>query len=579
MYTAETLGKILRDKYLNAKNKDKVVTIHLFGIEYWKIIVENNISVQEIISNAEMQVSYATELSKGIRIGRHENLNVDNNINEIEYAWYVGAAIDDNDLTEEFIEKGIWLNGNREKYSGIVNQVKPNDRIAIKSTYTVKNGLPFKTNGEYVSAIRIKAIGIVKENLNDGKNLIVDWDRQFKTKDWYVLTLGIRKTISKLTSSDINRQAFLDFTFKGKEQNYSEIEKLERLSEIEDLEIAEKLSQYSNYDYFDSCFVPTQKILFGAPGTGKSYMIDEIIKDTNLIDEDIQYYTSRIIFHSNYSYYDFVGSIRPLRSKDRLLEYVFVPGPFTLLLKKCFQNPKQKFFLIIEELNRGNVSEILGDVIQLLDREKDGKSKYKILNPEIANYLRNEVEIYDIFDSDYIWLPSNFNIICTMNTADQNVYSIDSAIRRRFSMEFVKIDFKKIPLNFKAENKTFAGSVALMELYSNTNLYKQVEILNDLNCLNRNWPTFALLVNKIIDKINEDGGVDQISEDKKLGPFFVTIDDLENRKAFMNKVIYYLKHDVFKYEERFFADSFQEIYNKYINDDQDIFELLKDRIK
>ena len=126
----------------------------------------------------------------------------------------------------------------------------------------------------------------------------------------------------------------------------------------------------------------------------------------------------------------------------------------------------------------------------------------------------------------------------------------------------------------KEATTVFDGTADLQQLFANSNLNTFVNELADKGELNRDWPTFAKMVNYIIDIINEESGAEQISEDKKLGPFFVSVRDLENRKNFINKVLHYLKQDVFKYVDFYFTESYQTIHSKYIQD-ADIFNLLK----
>jgi len=168
-----------------------------------------------------------------------------------------------------------------------------------------------------------------------------------------------------------------------------------------------------------------------------------------------------------------------------------------------------------------------------------------------------------------------------MNTADQNVFVLDTAFTRRFERIYVKIDFNRLN-NLEDEKKavytgeiaTFVGSKPLMEVFNETELGTSVAELDANGKLKRNWPTFAFLVNRLIDIINEHGGSDQISEDKKLGPFFVSENDLLTREAFLNKVVYYLKQDVFRYIEQYFDLSFQTIFDKFADESSDLFNLL-----
>jgi len=132
----------------------------------------------------------------------------------------------------------------------------------------------------------------------------------------------------------------------------------------------------------------------------------------------------RIIFHPDYTYSDFVGQILPRVNEDSSVSYEFTPGPFTNILKKAYLNPEKEYFLIIEEINRGNAPAIFGDIFQLLDRNKDGASEYEITNNDVANIIYGD-------KNHKVSIPSNMSILCTMNTSDQNVFTLDTAFQRR----------------------------------------------------------------------------------------------------------------------------------------------------
>ena len=142
----------------------------------------------------------------------------------------------------------------------------------------------------------------------------------------------------------------------------------------------------------------------------------------------------RVVFHPDYTYSDFVGQILPRVEKDKdgndKLKYVFTPGPFTKLLKNAQNDPGNYYYLVIEELNRGNAPAIFGEVFQLLDRkdeedfsiEEVGESEYGISNYEVAK------EVYGD-EKHQVRIPSNMFILATMNTADQNVFTLDTAFQ------------------------------------------------------------------------------------------------------------------------------------------------------
>lgn len=344
--------------------------------------------------------------------------------------------------------------------------------------------------------------------------------------------------------------------------------------------VDEYLNRYNKIiNSLEITYKPIQKIFFGAPGTGKSYHIyNEVLSGINKKNCLV-----RVNFHPEYSYSDFIGHIAPKKDGESI-EYEFKPGPFTKIIELAYICSKQNFCLVIEEINRGNSAAIFGDVFQLLDRAEglnsktNGWSKYSINNNDIFQYLITDSKLKNIlkkFDDEgvlpygKIKLPPNLHILATMNTADQNVFVLDTAFKRRFQMEYVPISFNKFAV--KELNKydvIFKGEKKLDELFNSVDLVNFIKINN----LERNWSGFALLVNKLIDIVNEE--FNEISEDKKLGPFFVQKDDLINRKSFVDKVLYYLKDDVFKYNDRYFVKTYSQIYIDYVINEKDIFEVL-----
>lgn len=171
--------------------------------------------------------------------------------------------------------------------------------------------------------------------------------------------------------------------------------------------------------------LPLQQIFFGAPGTGKSYSINcnACITDDNSI---------RTTFHPDCDYSTFVGCYKPaLNDASGELTYRFVPQAFTEAYVRAWLKPDEPFFLIIEEINRGNCAQIFGDVFQLLDRDDRGYSAYRIApDRDLQRYLQQQFADSDIGDASIksgkkMQLPPNLHIWATMNTSDQSLFPID----------------------------------------------------------------------------------------------------------------------------------------------------------
>lgn len=282
-----------------------------------------------------------------------------------------------------------------------------------------------------------------------------------------------------------------------------------------------------NYDYNDTSEVcaDTQGnyedfhfniLLYGVPGCGKSYYVEENYEN-KISNPQCKI---RVVFHPDYTYSDFVGQIMPVVEKvvkegsDGKLKYKFVPGPFTRILKVANENKNEKCLLIIEELNRGNAPAIFGEVFQLLDRDDNGFSKYAIYNSDIAN------EVYDDLMHP-VKLPPNLTIVATMNTSDQNVFTMDTAFQRRWQM-------KHIPNRFRGDN------------LSNSTQEHVTKAVPDSNI---SWGAFATIVNSKMGKtmLGMAG-----TEDKSLGIYFATDNDLDDKDIFAEKVLKYLWDDAFR---------------------------------
>ncbi|MGC8731340.1 MAG: McrB family protein [Halothiobacillaceae bacterium] len=132
--------------------------------------------------------------------------------------WFVGASYGGtDDQMPRFLAEGIWENGYDDKLLDVVRSMRPGERIAIKSSYTRKHGLPFDSQGRAVSVMGIKAVGTITENLNDGKRVKVDWAKVEPVREWYFYTH--RATIWRVLPGEWMNDALIAFAFDGKPQD------------------------------------------------------------------------------------------------------------------------------------------------------------------------------------------------------------------------------------------------------------------------------------------------------------------------------------------------------------------------
>ncbi len=310
---------------------------------------------------------------------------------------------------------------------------------------------------------------------------------------------------------------------------------------------------------------PLQQIFYGAPGTGKSFEINRITKNKEVI---------RTTFHPDSDYSTFVGAYKPtsievplrdlaghkvidetskLPVMDNRIIYTFVEQAFLQAYTKAWnayaeaaEGEKVKDqFLVIEEINRGNCAQIFGDLFQLLDRNKDGFSDYPIqadkdmkkqlarafngktiASAENINSIYGKDVVSKVLSGDILLLPNNLYIWATMNTSDQSLFPIDSAFKRRW-------DWKYMPICEGKEN--------------GVKLDWKIRVKGQLY----DWWQF-------VEKINAEINEQTKSEDKKLGYFFCKAKDgIVDADTFVSKVIFYLWNDVFK-DQAFASDIFRD---------------------
>lgn len=301
----------------------------------------------------------------------------------------------------------------------------------------------------------------------------------------------------------------------------------------------------------------TQIIYYGVPGCGKSHQVKEDLKAKGIP----QNRTKRVVFHPDYCNADFVGQIMPETKNGGGIRYNFKAGPFAKILRDAYENPDLEYALIIEEINRGNAAAIFGDIFQLLDRKTlqeqtehvnnnvygIGWSDYCVNNDYINAYFRGayeddaidgplpEKKLGDITFNDNvdIRLPPNLSIYATMNTSDQNVFTLDNAFQRRWKM-------KQIPNTLDMSDPKEAAQYDL--------------VIGDSSI---KWGKFREEVNNKIVDPDYTSNFSSL-EDKRLGGWFI-VPEKEgetsiSKENFADKVIKFLWDDAFKFNRAIFGD-------------------------
>ena len=294
----------------------------------------------------------------------------------------------------------------------------------------------------------------------------------------------------------------------------------------------------------DKTKINLQQIFYGAPGTGKSHKIKD---NVDVKEADEKNLVFRTTFHPDSDYSTFVGAYKPTTIKravrnvagdivkdtnkedvyEDCITYSFIPQAFLQAYVAAWNNPDDKVFLVIEEINRGNCAQIFGDLFQLLDR-KNGVSEYPVeadadlqnyLNKALAKTTRTDIP-EDVKSGKRLMLPSNLYIWATMNTSDQSLFPIDSAFKRRWEWKYIKIK----------EGRDENGN----------KLDWKVDVKMDVDGNLLSWWDFIQKINEIIASMTS-------SADKQLGYFFCCAKDgVIDEETFVSKVIFYLWNDVFK---------------------------------
>jgi len=356
-----------------------------------------------------------------------------------ENVWLVGAYWSDRDpadQTARFIEEGVWENGYEDRYLDDVRSMQVGDIIGIKSTSTQKADLPFDNRGKTISKMTIKALGTVVGNAGDGRTVEVDWDPDFTERDWYFYTY--RRTVWQLRKDSELARRLIEFLTQDKEQDYPYFlsrwfgddpgngkgnrsrgdeggESADPYSIDEMLEEGVFLAREDIESLLQRFLAKKNIILQGAPGVGKTFIARKLAYLAMEARDDAR--VKMVQFHQSYSYEDFVRGYRPGSGANGGFE--LRDGPFLKFCKKAAEDPDHYYVFIIDEINRGNLSQIFGEFLMLLEGDKrDRRFAVPLMYPRDG-----EPEFH---------VPSNVYLLGLMNIADRSLAMVDYALRRRF---------------------------------------------------------------------------------------------------------------------------------------------------
>lgn len=324
-----------------------------------------------------------------------------------------------------------------------------------------------------------------------------------------------------------------------------------------------------NYDAQHRLDSGVNILFYGVPGSGKSWTIEHEYCKPGVNVE-------RLVFHPDYTNADFVGQILPVVDpKDKQVTYEFTPGPFTNILREAYTHPQERYILIIEEINRGNAPSIFGDIFQLLDRTVEekmvdeiiypiGTSEYGITNENIARVVYGG-------GSHKVRIPSNLSVFGTMNTSDQNVFTLDTAFQRRWRMRLIENNFNNVRASLanaqildtditwrdfcETINRIVVSNRSKMASAEDKCLGVYFIHENDLEFDSRAMPSKKYMtLAEEVDALTKKEMTNTISDDEKIRLSEIRDAVIQNR-IFPEKVIKYLWDDAFKFNPEVLFDT------------------------
>ena len=404
---------ICPDHFLGLDSNNRNYIKYKLGFE---IDDKPNYEEYEELLNKVRASHYEDFAELSLKAWKYSKNKEEETMNENKNYWLLGHAFGKNNpQSNRFILNGIWEGGFDirkpvdQRQMSLARKIKIGDIVLLKSTATkgVNHDIPF---------LRIKAIGIVKSVMNEIDN-----------GDSHLFKCEV-----KYLSSD--EKDFEGASYGAYRQTVHEAdEKVKAVIEYANSVIYQNDNPMKKYsEYIDLLKENHNIVLTGAPGTGKTFMAQAIAKEMGCGKDEMCF----VQFYPSYDYTDFVEGLRPIEKSDGQVGFERKDGVFKEFCKKAVKNIADSeksvdFVFIIDEINRGEVSKIFGELFYAIDPGYRGKT-----DKRVKTQYQNLIPESDVF-ADGFYVPENVYIIGTMNDIDRSVESMDFAMRRRFTWKEV----------------------------------------------------------------------------------------------------------------------------------------------
>lgn len=369
---------------------------------------------------------YAWKSNQAGKTEETTTTTVDSNIKETNY--WIYSPGDNASMWDEFYKSGImgigWDDVTDLKGFSSKEEIKEYMKKVYDPSYSYKNNA--HCLWQFANEIKVGDVIFVKKGMHKiiGKGIVtsdyiydtsrstykhirkVDWQNK---GEWEHPGQAVMKTLTNISAYPDYVQKLLALFAEDTSEEVSEQKEIKYPLYSKDDFLNEVYMDEDTYNTLTELLEAKYNIILqGAPGVGKTFAAKRLAysimgqKDTSRI--------AMVQFHQSYSYEDFIQGYRP--SKDG---FELVNGTFYKFCKEAEEDNERPYFFIIDEINRGNLSKILGELMMLIEKDKRGE-KIKLL-----------------YSNEWFTVPQNVRIIGMMNTADRSLALMDYALRRRFA--------------------------------------------------------------------------------------------------------------------------------------------------